>query len=777
MRKSLMLSTAVLLLAVPGVARAQNTPVTTSIVGSVEAGYRTSSVDGDKARWERYRDLRNGLLSRVDIGKEDDKSAFRLTAANIGYHDQQYGLDYNAFGKLKATASWNSIPLNYAYNTLTPYTTSGNNVWNLDVATRTVVQNKTIPSGFVGIGTTGAQYNTPSVYRALSTTFPMSQRRDALSFGAKYQLTDLVDLDLGFSTTKKSGNQPYGAAFAFNNAEELPMELDNRTNDLSAKVEWSKPTVGMARLGWDGSWFKNEFLSLTWDNPLRATDYDNGKVPPLGPYDPSGYSNGNGPAFGRLAMAPSNSLSSFSALGLYKMPGHSTITAQVSVTTMKQNEELIPWTTNTRIANETVYASFPGLRTLPRATAEAEVRGINALLNFSSRPNQYFGFDMRYRFNDHQNRTPAFDASNNVRFDAVPEAVPGTETEQFNIRQNMLETGLTFNVLSNAAVKLGYILDDYKRSGRAFSDMTDYTLRLSMDTYGNQFVKLRGVYEDTRRIGSGLSLERIEEGGGQHALRFYDEADMDRHKGSLILQVTPNEKMDLGFVLAAGKDVYEGEGHEFGLLDNENTSYSFTVSFYPTSKITVGGSYGTESFKSLLTARNANPLSAVPDVYQSWNDPNRNWSLDNDETVKNAGVYLDLIQALANTDVRFSYDYSKSDNAFIHSGPRIQELTTSVALTPGDSRPCATGVASCFEALPDVTNKWQQLKVDVKHMFTPKIGVGAGYWYEKFDIVDFATTDLADGTPRMDPLGSISTGYGNRPYKGTTGMVRLIYMF
>ena len=45
---------------------------------------------------------------------------------------------------------------------------------------------------------------------------------------------------------------------------------------------------------------------LTWDNPIRATDFNNGLLPPNGPYDPSGYSNGNGPAQGRMALAPSN---------------------------------------------------------------------------------------------------------------------------------------------------------------------------------------------------------------------------------------------------------------------------------------------------------------------------------------------------------------------------------------------------------------------------------------------------------------------------------------
>jgi MtrB/PioB family decaheme-associated outer membrane protein len=769
-------SAAVLLLLSSGVARAQQRAVAPVRSGSLIFGARGSSVDGDEARWERYRDLRDGILSKVALGRETTKDVFKFGAANIGYHDQQYTAGYNKYGKLKLSATWNSTPLNYAYNTLTPWKDAGGNVWTLNTAARTDVQNK-VP-GVLGIGTNAGAFNTASIYRGLATVFAMQSRRDVMGLGVNYRFTKRASMDVAFSSTKKSGNQPYGASFAFNNSNELPMALDNRTNDVNLSFEWAKPTTGMVRVAWTGSWFKNKFQSLTWDNPLRATDFSNGKTPPNGPYDANGYSNGNGAAVGRLALPPSNSLSSFSLVGLYKMPGHSTLNGTVSITTMKQNEALIPWTTNTQIANDAVYALFPGLRTLPRASAEAEVRGVNAILNFATRPTDFFSFDMRYRFNDHQNRTPVFETPNNVRFDAVPETnLPGTETEHFNIRQSSFETGAAFAVFRRASLRVGYILDDVKRSGRAFSDMTDYTYRVSLDTYGNQYVKLRGVYENTHRVGNGFSEAAIEDAAAQGGLRFYDEADMDRQKGSLVLQVTPNGTMDLGLSLAAGKDIYKGEGHEFGLLSNRNTSYNATLTAYPTDRITVGGSYGYETFKSLQTSRNANPVSGVPGAYESFNDPNRNWSLDNDETVKNLGLFLDLLQALPNTDIRFSYDYSNSDNAFRHSGPRIQELLTNTALTTGDVKPCATGLTSCFEALPNVTNSWKQMRVDVKHMFSPKVGVGVGYWYEKFDIVDFATTNLADGSPRIDPLGAIRTGYGNRPYKGQTGMVRVIYIF
>ncbi len=779
MRNRLVLSTAMLLLASSGVAGAQQGEAAPEAASptykSLDIGFRSSSVDGDKGRWERYRDLRDGVTSKMEWSKESEKSEYSFSAANVGYHDQQYGLDYNQYGKLKLSAMWNSIPLNYAYNTRTPWKYQGNNVWSLDAAARTSVQNKA--AGVLGIANTAATNAQTSIYRGLATVFPMQARRDVLSLGMKYRLNEMAGLDVAFTTTKKGGNQPFGASFAFNDGNELPMAIDNRTNDMTAGVELNKPKLGMVRAEWTGSWFKNQFSSLVWDNPLRATDYDNGLKPPSGPYDASAYSNGNGPAFGRLALPPSNSLNTFRVLALYKMPGRSTLSGQWAFTKMAQNENLIPWTTNPKIANAAVYALFPGLASLPRPTAEAEVRGINAMVNYTTRPTDYFGFDARYRYNDHKNQSSPWHASSNVRFDGVPEGIP-TETEHFNIRQNTVETGATFTLPGyNTSLKVGYIFDDVKREGRAYSNLADYTFRVSLDAYGNQYGMVRGVFEHTKRIGDGFSEERLEEGGAQPGLRFYDEADMDRNKGMLIVQLNPSAKMDLNLSLAMGQDEYGGEGHYLGLIDNNNASYNLTLNVYPTSKVTLGGSYGLEKLSNMMRSRNANPLSTVVGAYESWLDPNRVWTLDNDETIKNAGLWIDLTQAVPNTDIRFSYDYSNSDQGFKHGGPRIQELSNSTALTAGAPRPCSTGINVCFIPQPNVTNSWTQMKVDLKHMFSTKLGMGAGVWYEKFDITDYATTNLADGSPRVDPLGAITTGYGNRPYKGTTGMVRMIFTY
>ncbi len=769
MRIRTMMATGALLLASVNLAGAQQTPSTPTpaadeaVTGTVDVGVRSTSTTGDAARYERYRDLRSGMASRIHFGKTTDQYMWNATAENVGYNDQQYSVNYTG-GKAKITGLWDSIPLNYSYLTSTPWAENSTGVFSLSTAARTAVQGK-VP-GVVGVPQNVASLATPSIYRGLATPFDLQSQRDTASAGLWYNLSPDLGINLSVSSAKKTGHQPYGMSFSFNNANELAVPLDNRTNDISTGLEYAN-AKGMIRVGWDASWFNNNIKQLIWDNPLRATDTT--------PYDPSGYVNGNGPAQGRMAAPPSNTMNVVSTTGLYKLPSHTTISGTVSFNAMSQNDPLLPFTINAAIANPTVYKTFPGLAALPRPTAEASVHGVNAMFNFTSRPNSFLGVNMRYRFNDHKNLTPEFDGSQYVRFDAVPQST-GNSTEQFDILENTLDLNATFNIAKYTALKLGYILDDFKRTGRAFNDMRDHTLRASLDTVGNQYVMMRFTYDHTNRIGSGFSQSAIEDGGAQPGLRFYDEADRDRNRGTLLFVVTPGNIVDFTFSVASAKDVYNGPGHDFGLLNNTNTSYNAGMNVSPTKTVGFGANYGYEKFNSLQNSANANPPGTD---YGSWTDPNRVWNLTNDEKVNNFDLYLDLNKAIENTNIRFTYDYSDSDNAFIHSGPRIQELLTNTAFTSGDTKPCAAGLTSCFIPLPNITNKWQRFAVDLKYAFTTKVGVGLGYWYEKFDVSDFATIDLPGqpGTPRIDYLGEISTGYGSRPYKGNTAFLRLLYHF
>jgi MtrB/PioB family decaheme-associated outer membrane protein len=791
-----MLTAALLLTSRAGFAQTPQTtqapaPVPTSTLsGSVDFGGLFTTTDGDEARFERYRDTRDGAFSSFGLRRSAASYLFDAKAHHVGYRDQSYAADFFS-RRVSFRFRWDSLPLNYSYVVRTPWVGSGGTLTLDDGAQRAVEGPTNAPADGTAVGVPCAPGAPPagcanpaqaaqakaarSIYNDLATPFEMRQRRDTAAFGLTLAATKAVDIDVTFTSAKKEGQQPWGAGFSFNNANELPLPLDNRTNDLAVGASWTSPK-GMVRVGWDGSWFVNDIQTLVWDNPIRISDFNNGLLPPAGPYDPSAYINGNGPAQGRQALAPSNSMSVVSATGLYKLPRRTTLNGTLQLTTQEQDEALIPWTINSVINTPTVFAAFPRLASLPRPTAQAEARGVNALVNLSSRPFRSVGFTVRYRYNERDVRTPTFDATEYVRFDGSPLRIVEGFSHQFDSTRQIFDANASFTPASWAAFRIGYGHEAVERHGRGFSDTGEHILRVSFDTFSNAYLSVRAGFDVARRRGDGFVETGIDyetgPGGTQPTLRYYDEADRDRTRGSLLVTVMPIDAVDFYVSFAGGKDEYRPDdftpvsrpGELFGLQDAQVTAWNVGVNVNPAPRVSFGANVGYDKYSALQLSRNANP---PPDA--SWTDPSRNWTLDNDETVRNVSLFLDLLRAVRNTDIRVSYDYSDSDNAFVHGGPRIAALT-------------AVGQ---FIPLPNVENTWHRVTADVRYFFTPRAGIGVGYYYEQLDITDFNTIDTngpvgfapATGEPRIDWLGGLVTGYGNRPYSGHTVYLRLLYRF
>ena len=71
------------------------------------------------------------------------------------------------------------------------------------------------------------------------------------------------------------------------------------------------------------------------------TDFNNGLLPPLGPFDPSGYSNGNGPARGRISSFPDNSMTVVSFMGLYKFSKKTNLNGTIQIIAELDGEKVI----------------------------------------------------------------------------------------------------------------------------------------------------------------------------------------------------------------------------------------------------------------------------------------------------------------------------------------------------------------------------------------------------------------------------------------------------
>src|SRR5262245_44203220 len=124
---------------------------------------RVSSVDGDPARWQRYQDLRDGLLFTTGrVLRETADWSASATADNVGWRDQRYSGWYERIGRFTVTGLWDQIPQFYSIDTATPFTTSGEGVLVLDDAAQRA-----------------ANLN---VYPPISPQFDLRERRDIGSF-------------------------------------------------------------------------------------------------------------------------------------------------------------------------------------------------------------------------------------------------------------------------------------------------------------------------------------------------------------------------------------------------------------------------------------------------------------------------------------------------------------------------------------------------------------------------------------------------------------------
>src|SRR6185436_9436924 len=96
---------------------------------------RFASVEGDPARWQRYEDLRDGLLFTTGrLLRERPEWSARLTADNLGWRDQRYSGSFERTGRFVVSGLWDQIPQFYSVDTRTPFTSPGEGVLVLDDA-------------------------------------------------------------------------------------------------------------------------------------------------------------------------------------------------------------------------------------------------------------------------------------------------------------------------------------------------------------------------------------------------------------------------------------------------------------------------------------------------------------------------------------------------------------------------------------------------------------------------------------------------------------------
>jgi MtrB/PioB family decaheme-associated outer membrane protein len=582
----------------------------------VQVGGRFTSVEGDPGRFQRYQDMRDGVLltdfryANQDVG---GNWLYRLTADNVGYRDQRYSGSYQRTGRFVISGLWDEIPQFYSVDTMTPYTLTASPL-RLDDATQQLIQN-------------GSPQKL-NAYVPIAPQFDLRERRDIGTFNVLATPTPQMDVKAAFTTTRHRGELPWGGSFGFSNDVEVPLPYDSRTNDLTVGTEWTN-RKSMLRVAYDGSWFNNLDPVLVWDSPLQLTD------------------STSAPGSGRMTLWPTNSAQTISGAGYTKFPHRTQLTGSISYGFWNNDQPLQPFTIN---------SALPQIA-LPRTTAEASAHVFSANANLVSHPVPDWEFTARIREYHYNNNTPATPISSYVSYDtSVNTSLTGGPELYAHSRTNV-EGDATWTGLKPVALTAGFSRNDAGYDARIFQSTGENVLRLSADAVGTQWMTFHGKYEYGSRSGSDLDEALLVQIGEQPSMRHYDLANRNRNQFTAIVDMVPNDQWAFSVSGGTGKDSYPDSS--LGLQETTFRTFSAGADFHLPNGFGGGGTYNIERYGGLQQSRSADS--------STFDDPLRNWTADTAETVHYFSLYATPPRIGRNTEARVSYDFSHAEGSYLYT--------------------------------------------------------------------------------------------------------------
>jgi MtrB/PioB family decaheme-associated outer membrane protein len=709
-------------------------PANPSIFGQIDFGGRASSIEGDAARYQRYRDLTDGaFFDLTDFYWEKGLTLFSASARNVGWKDQQYRFELERPGTTRVRFLYDQIPMFISRDTRTPYSAlpgdngAASNVLTLPDTLQAAIQ-----------ANPAANFR-PIIEEAAGTRFYDSRiRRDSTSLDVRYSF-GATDATISYLNTAKKGNIPFGAYLQI--PIEVPLPIDSKANDVRTSIEWATAKASV-RAGWDGSWYDNRVTDFVWDNPQRAVDASNAS------------------SQGRLAEWPSNRMLTFNVSGAYRLPARTTVNGVFAFGRSNQDVSLLPFTVNSVNAN---------LVPLPRDTAEAKANSASVLLNFVSRPLRHVDVNARYRFYEFDNNTTPFILARTSGPDRVTaDGSAGTWSdpsigkvgpEPLGHRRNYFDLDAGFTGVRNTTFRLGYSRYAADTHFRVYENVGEHTFRAGADVIGNQYVSFRSVYEHSQRRGGGLDLLALERAEERPGMRQFDVASRDRDRFSAIASVTPMATWGVNASIAWTKDDYLNETapvDSFGLQQFTSRTYTAGLDVAPRDGLSTGISFSIEDYDGEQQSRTGSAAQQL--------DPARNWRLNEGNKAWSAIAVLDMLGMIEKTELRLSYNYADYRGTYRHELPANSPLVTP-------------------QRLPDIDSTEARGTIDLRYFLTRRVAVGLVYWYDRYDVSDFTLSpDVVSGVaqPAVEEgqtgtVNALLLNYFYRPFTAHTAWLRLTY--
>jgi MtrB/PioB family decaheme-associated outer membrane protein len=709
----------------------------------------TGRPDVGSSKFQEYRDVVRGVsLPGFRLFGRDDAIRFDLRGENVKQRDERY-TGYFKTDWFALNADYNSIVHRIGNDGRTFLAEQTPGVWRMSSTLQQAIQNiwESTPTATRVFTTFVQPLFAPSIEEG--TTVDVQVVRERTSIVADLARNQPFALKVNYQREQRHGSGGLSSNF-LSYVTETPQVTEYLTQDFGVAGAVDKPW-GNLRGALHYNWYEDQAKSLLFDSPFRATD---ALVATIG--TGTAATAVGGPAQGRMINPPDNQayLGSFGTT--LKLPNHTRVTGDVSLSRMKQNDQLFPYLTNTAVVTPLLAAQTSSL---PVQSLNGKMNTSGLVFAVTSKPVEQLNFAVRFRRYDLDNQTPRITFPGFGSWDRSWSATPRI-TVPYGYTSGRLDATVGYDVAPHVTLEGGFRRTAIDRTFRETEQTTENagTIAVVMHVLDNA-ANLRAVYERAARDYSGLDLARSEDAsvvnpgtglssnalGRDGSLRF-DQSKRKSDRAGINFDISPGTITTLAFSFLHNKDNYEQT--RYGLQDASYDTFTGEVSVSPGDQWNLTAYYSREKNGNRQVNNGTSNFPTIDDFTTRLTD-----------NVDTAGAAAAITVVPKRAVLNLSGRYQNLEGT--------ARFTTDPNSTYQRARASLGGVTD----IPNADNaKITRLDAFVDTALTSKVTLTLGTWYEDYVFSDVDSQGLQNLYP-----GAFFLALNDGGYSATVGYVRLTY--
>jgi len=583
---------------------------------------------------------------------KDDGEYWINEFKNVGTDAIQLSSRYGVQGVYGIEINLQSIPIRPFDNLVTPFENPGSNVLRLN--------------------DNWDRSNNSANFDDLTqfTNFKLGSDWDQL--GLKFSFIQDSHFDYKFDYTRiekkgiigSSANQLFQATF-------IPLPVNSDTEEFSARVNYLNEEW-FASLGVRFSSFENNINSVTYANPFS----------PLG----------SGASVSTLSTAPDNQAFYVNFNARYSYMPRSFVKIYYSYGQLTQNDDFLPFTTNSAL-----------LEPLPQASLGGEIITQNVSLKMNYWFNKKWSLRAKYNYRDRYNKTDLQIYRPILSDLFLSEAIVNIPYDLTRKNDNIY---LDWRVANRQLLSLGL---ENKKTERQFQ-----TIRKTSDkiisakyraSYGNQF-QLQVRAEKASRSGSAAELIDLLSVDENPLLQRFNVADRDNKKLSFMFTYIPSDTVSMILSSYYAEDDYDQT--EIGLQYSWQNNINLDLSWHAMDNLDFSFFAEVEKIET--------------DLGGSERFSGRDWLVHNKDEIVSYGVSF-VIKELLDTRLK---------------------LTGSLQISDADSL-ISINNSGVNSRLPNTDSFWQVADLKADFRYSEKVSIALNYAYQDFERRDFSIDEVIPG--------------------------------